>query len=797
MTQRARWWLKAASWLAVAVVALIVAGVAAFMLAMAEAKPKLDGHLSEPGLHGRVTIARDANGVPTITAGNRADLAFALGYLHGQERFFEMDQLRRAAAGELSAVFGQAGEAMDRAVRPHRFRARARVEVATLSPADRTVLLAYTRGVNRGLGTLGARPFEYLLLRSTPARWRPEDSMLVFYAMYLALQKTTPEDELDRARAEARLGHAFAAVLYPETTALDAPIDGSRLAEPPLPAALPARKTDGRTALAAATADEAPIPGSNNWAVSGAHTATGAALVANDMHLALAMPNTWYRARLVQTGPGGFETSGVTLPGSPAVGAGSNRHIAWGFTNAYLDAHDAVVLDPVPGRPDAYITPSGIRPFRHLRERLCVAAHCRDLTVDETIWGPVVGKLPDGRRIAERWTAHDPGAVGFAAFLRLEHAASVADAIAIAHTAGGPQQNFVVGDTAGHIGWTVFGRVPARYGKAGRWAASWSDGKSGWRGYVPSASMPTVIDPPGGRIWTANASVVGGAAFALLGDGGYDNGARAARIRDRLLAQERFSPRDMLSIQLDDRSDRNRFWQAEMLRALSRWPNDPKTAAMIAEVRCWNGRADADSIGYRLIARYRRAAISLAYAAYVGTPPAGPDAPPHAASYAPSQSEGAMRRLLTARPAALAPPGFSSWDGFEARALAEVAADVAEAGGLAAYRWGAQNVAGIHHPLGKTIAVLGWLTDPADAPQNGDSGVPRAQAPGFGPSERFAVSPGHEADALLQMPGGQAGNPLAPYYLKGHDDWLKGRPAPFLPGRTRWILTMEPAGRGG
>ena len=505
------------------------------------------------------------------------------------------------------------------------------------------------------------------------------------------------------------------------------------------------------------------------------------------MHLANRIPNIWYRAHLVQTGPDAFETIGVTLPGAPTVIAGSNTHIAWGFTNSYIDTHDAVILETAPGQPDSYMTPSGAKPLTKVSERLCVKAKCSDLIVEETIWGPVVDRLPDGRRVVERWTAHDPGAVGFATFLALEHAADVPAAIAIAHTGAVPQQNFTVGDSAGHIGWTIIGRVPQRFGEGfdSRWASSWADGKRGWSGYLAADQVPVVIDPPGGRIWTANARVVGGEAYRKLGDGGYDNGARAARIRDRLMAQTRFTPADMLSIQLDDQSDRGKFWRDDLLRLLG----GPASRDALAEpVRGWNGRADAASVGYRLIAAFRTETINRIYAAYVGAP----DAAAGRQSYAPAQGEGPVRRLLRARPANLIPPGFQSWDAVEAKALAAVRDQVTAAGGLGRFSWGAKNVAGVHHPLAAAIPLLGRLTDPRDAPQSGDSGVPLAKTPGFGPSERFAVSPGHEAEALMHMPGGQAGDPLSPYYLAGHTDWLYGRPAPFLPGPAKWTLTLRP-----
>ncbi|WP_419815778.1 penicillin acylase family protein [Glacieibacterium sp.] len=753
---------------------------------MANSTARLDGRLQLAGLNAPVTIVRDAAGIPTITAANRHDLAFALGYLHGQERFFEMDQLRRAAAGELGALFGGSTAALDRKLRIHRFRARAEAALAAMPAPERAVQDAYTAGVNHGLGDLGAAPFEYLLLRGKPQPWRAEDSLLVVYAMYLDLQGINPGDELARARAGARGGHAMGDFLFPSGSELDAPIDGSTLPEPPMPV----RYGPDTPAAPGQGVDEVPIKGSNNWAVAGSLTATGAALVANDMHLSNALPNIWYRARLVQTGPGGFTTNGVTLPGGSTIVAGSNGHIAWGFTDAYIDTHDAVILDAVPGDPLSYATPAGPRKLVRTPERLCVHADCSTMIVEESIWGPVTDRLPDGRRVVERWSAHDPGAAGLSALLALEHAATVTEAVAIAHGAAIPQQNFVVGDSAGNIAWTIIGRVPARFGIDGRWPASWADGSRGWHGYLPDDRIPVVMNPAGGRIWTANSRVVGGAAYALLGDSGYDSGARAARIRDRLLAHDRFTPRDMLSIQLDDQSDRNRFWQAELLRVLGNGRGDPKLGGMIPYVRDWNGHADAGSVGYLLIAKFRTETMNLVYAAYVGTP----EGSEGRRSYAGGQSDGPMRRLLRARPAALVPPGFASWDAVEAKALGNVAAAVDKAGGgLAAFTWGAFNVAGVHHPLANAIPLLGLLTDPPEMAQNGDSGVPRAKSPGFGPSERFAVSPGHEAQGLMHMPGGEAGNPLSPYYLAGHRDWLEGRLAPFLPGPGKWTLVLAPA----
>jgi penicillin amidase len=779
---------RVAGW--IGIVAVVLLALAAGLLAwhLYGARPRLDGTVAGAMVAGPVTITRDAAGVPTITATTRGDASYALGYLHAQERFFQMDMLRRSSAGELSALAGAATVVRDRRVLAHRFRHRAGVMLARLSLPEQAMLRRYAAGVNRGLGDLAATPFEYPLLRRRPLPWRPEDTILAVLTMYLELQSPLPDQEMLRARAAQRGGAGLAELLYPASTPLDAPIDGSRLPLPPLPA----RLRPMAVAPSGAAAAEAPVPGSNNWAVAGRLSSSGAALVANDMHLGIAVPAPWYRARIVVRPAGTaapvLDVSGVTLPGNPTVVAGSNGRIAWGFTNSYIDTADAVIVEPVAGRPGGYRTPAGPRPIRHVTERLCIRDDCRAIAVEETVWGPIVAIDALGRRLAMRWTADDADAVAIAPSFAMERAGSVAAAIAVAHRARMPQQNLIVGDRAGRIGWTIIGQVPARFGFDGRTATSWTDGTRGWRGTVPAAAVPAIVDPADGRLWTANTRVVGGHAYALLGDGGYDNGARATRIRDRLYAQSRFAPRDFLAIQLDTVALRNRWWRDVMLRELRARASDARLHAMIAPVAAWDGRADPASAGQRLITAFRAVAIADAYRRYLGGTPEWRN------SYAGPGAEGALRRLLTARPAGLVPPGHADWRAFIDAALAEVAKAVDEqAGGQPdAFRWGAVSSADIRHPLSRAIPLLGWLTDPADRALPGDAGTVRAQRPGFGASERFAVSPGHEREGLFQMPAGQSGNPVSPYYLAGHDDWLAGRPRPFLPGPTRWTLRLVP-----
>jgi penicillin amidase len=775
-------------------IVLLLAALAAALLwwRMERSVPQLEGEVALAGLSAPVTVVRDALGTPTVTGASRADVARALGYLHAQDRYFRMDMQRRLAAGELAALSGEATLEFDRRIRPHRFRARSAAIVAALPPAERALLDAYVAGVNQGLAELRGAPFEYLLLRGEAEPWRPEDTVLSVFSMYLNLQPAVPRRELDRAMATKAVGAEMSAFLFPTATELDAPIDGSLLPEPPLPAAARALAAPPVSAPLEVLVDE--TVGSNNWAVGGALTATGAALVANDMHLGLDVPSIWYRARLVVQPKAGsaepaLDLTGVTLPGTPFLVAGSNRRIAWGYTNSYIDTSDAVVVEWVDEAAGRYRVPGGVATVRRVDERLCVRGDCENFPVRETIWGPITGKDAFARTIAMRWTAHDPGAVRLGAALAMERAGTVADALAIAHVSGIPQQNLVVGDTAGAIGWTIIGQVPRRIGFDGQEAVSFADGSRRWDGFLAADEVPVRLNPPGARLWTANSRVVGGADFAKLGDGGYDTGARAGRIRDLLLARERFAPADFLAIQLDDVGTRNRFWQALMLVEIGK-RDDPRLAAMAAPVKAWGERAVPDSVGYRLVDQFRRQAVEGIYEAWLGKPEEGMGR----RSHAPSQGEGAVRRLLRERPAALVPRGFASWDAFLDDVLDGVADDVeAEAGGrVERYRWGEVGRAGVSHPLARAIVPLGWVTDPRDEAVPGDRPTVRAQARGFGASERFAVSPGREAEGLFHMPGGQAGSPRTPYYLAGHRDWVEGRPTPFLPGPAKWEMRMVP-----
>jgi penicillin amidase len=763
--------------------------------------PLLEGQVAAPELSAPVTVARDAQGVPTLTGRDRPDLAWALGYLHGQERFFQMDGQRRMAAGELSELVGPATLGLDREHRLHRFRSRAAAVLAGMTPDERRVLDAYVHGVNRGLRDLGEVPFEYLVLRATPQPWTAEDTVLTVFAMYFDLQEADGATERRRQRALDTLGPELAAFLFPEGTSWDAPLDGTQLPRPALPGIEAASPTQPASHQEPET--EAASPGSNAWAIGGPLSIRGAAMVANDMHLGLRVPNIWYRARLVLEGSDReppLDITGVTLPGAPNIVAGSNGTIAWGFTNSYVDTSDVVILEPAGGSAERYRTPEGPKDLKRADERICVkGAGCETLVVEESLWGPVIGTDREGRKLAYRWIAHDPQAVNLRGILELERADSVRSALEIGHRMGIPHQNLVVGDRQGDVGWTVTSPLPDRFGFDGRLPTSWADGSKGWRGYLPPEAVPTISNPETQRIWTANARVVGGEALKRLGFGAYAHASRARQIRDRLFARERFGEADMLDIQLDDRGILLERWQGLMLQSLRAIARTPDDAALVAAVENWGDRAAPDSVGYRLVRTLRSELLRRVYEAFTG--PMRADGPAsegrRAARLVPNQADEPAWRLVTERPAHLPPPGYRDWDALiEAAMTSTIAAAFAQpGGGVAAFTWGAANPAEVRHPLSRAVPGLSILLDPPSRPQPGDLYQPRVASTSFGASERFVVAPGHEATGLFHMPGGQSGHPLSPYYTAGHEDWARGRATPFLPGPPKWTLTFVP-GRG-
>ncbi|MGE0454877.1 MAG: penicillin acylase family protein [Vicinamibacteria bacterium] len=777
---------------------------AGLWLSVRASLPLLDGGRALAGLRAPVTVTRDSLGIPTVLGSDRVDVARALGFLHGQDRFFQMDLLRRRAAGELAALVGRAALPLDRAVRTHRLRERARRSLEQGEPGERELIAAYTAGANAGLAALGARPFEYLALRAAPEPWREEDSLLVAFAMYLDLNDENGADEAGLGLLRDTLPPALFAFLTPLGTEWDAPVEGRPFAPAPIPGpdvldlrAAPARRAgDLRVpgpGLPASGEADGLVYGSNNWALAGARSSHGGALLADDMHLGINVPNIWYRASLAWQRDGQpWRVTGVTLPGTPMTIAGSNGQVAWGFTNSQGDWTDVVVVETEPGDAASYRTPEGPRRFELSRQTIAVAGGPPEsVEIRETIYGPLVGEDVAGRPLAVRWIGHDPGAANLG-LVRVELARDLDEALRSAAGIGAPPQNFVCADRAGRIGWTIMGRIPRRVGFEGRLPESWADGTKRWDGYLAPEEFPRIVDPPQGRIWTANARVVDGEKLKLVGHGGYDLGARQGQIRDDLARLERASERDLLAVQLDDRAVFLERWQKLLAGLLAREDaRDPRRSEARRLVEAWGGRAAVDSVGYRLVRQFRLAVAQRAFSPLV----AATQEKRKGFDYLGVTRlwEGPLWALVSQRPLHLLSPRYASWDALLGEAFASVLDDASKDGqALAAYTWGARNTARIQHPLARALPALsGWLDMPRD-PLPGDSHMPRVASPGAGASERMVVSPGREEQGLFHMPGGQSGHPLSPYYRNGHAAWLRGEPTPFLPGPAVHTLILQP-----
>jgi len=789
---------------------LVLASLGTWIYSQIEsALPILDGKRTLLGLEYTAIVERDVQGIVTIKAKARNDIAVATGFIHAQERFFQMDLLRRNSAGELASLFGEKALSHDKKVRRHRFRERARLIVSQLPSEDLALLKAYTRGVNQGIDHLKSPPFEYLLLQHEPVAWQEEDTVLTVLSMYMDLQYDAGDRERTLGNIKSALGDDVFQFLNPKGSIWDAAIDGSQFAPSVMPTrAWPSASSEytaqASSLLSAKTSAKAPsasisnnyqgeeFPGSNNWAVSGSLSNTGSAIVANDMHLGVRVPNTWFRATFeYQTNNNTpVKVTGVTLPGTPNIIAGSNGNIAWGFTNSYGDWSDVIILDTNENESQ-YLTPNGYQDFIEHKQIIAIKGQAAvEITIKETIWGPVIGTNSQQQLLAYRWVAHDTQAVNLR-HTQLEKATNVDEAFLIATQAGIPAQNLVVGDKDGNIGWTVMGAIPKKSSNFGETPTHWANGENHWQGYLTAGEYPKVKNPTNNRLWTANTRVVGGDMLKKLGNGGYALGARAQQIRDGLLVKEQFSEQELLAIALDDRALFLKRWQTFLLEqvltesAIELHPAWQEVKSIISQD---NLCACVDSVAYRLVNNFR---LNIRHDVF-GLLNENLTQLDDNFSFRTirHQIEIPLWQMINEQPENFLWLEQSSWQGVFEQALTTTIADMTQNQVLAKATWGQQNTSTIGHPISKTIPFIGrWLDMPA-TPLPGDSYMPRVQGRSFGASERMIVSPGHEESGILHMPTSQAGHPWSPYYGMGHKDWEQGNPSPFLPGETKYTLTL-------
>lgn len=772
-------------------VGLILVALLVGFLAFRGSLPRLSGEVRLPGLSAPVNIERDAQGTVTIRASNALDASRALGYVHAQERYFHMDLMRRLSAGELGELISADLRAFDELKRVHRIRARVEADLDAFAGEYRSEAEAYAAGVNAGLSDLRVRPWPYLLIGKQPEPWTVVDSILAAYALFFDLQEEQLGAELNRWKVGQVVPAALLDFLTHEGSAWDAPLFGEAwgYAELPTVTDLDYRTLATPTSVAAHLTESAPI-GSNNFAVSGDLTADGRAILAGDMHLGIAVPNIWQRVHLIYPdprAPGGMvDVHGVTLPGLPAVIAGNNGSVTWAFTNSYADSVDLAYYSPeCTADPSCYAV-------SRLNETIQTSAGPSTLVVEETAWGPVALHTEDGGALALRWVAHEPGSMSLN-LMNFVLAGDLDELFTYADTASVPIQNLVAADSTGRIGWRILGALPDR--SAGCALADFHlayDARSGcepWQ--IRTDIAPSLVDPASGRLWTANSRVVGDSGFAQVGSGGYSLGTRGWQIRDLLMAQDEFDEESLLQIQLDDRGLLIEGWW-RLLRGALEGSTDPILQRLEATTRSWEGHAVPNSVSYRAARDFRDDVRSLVQHGLLA--PYTDGTPAQGLGLGSSAFEGWLWPLVNEQPQHLLPRAYASWDELFTAAVKRGLERV-ERSGRDPYTstWGEANVAAICHQFASFLpgALGSYLCMPADQ-LVGDGNVPRVARPDFGASQRTVVSPGHEVDGIMHLPGGQSGHPLSPYWGAGHRDWVEGVVSPYLPGEVRWALVARP-----
>ena len=521
-----------------AVVLLLVVAIGCAAWAILGSLPKVSGEvrIANPALSAPVTLGRDSAGVVAITAQSQLDADFALGFVHAQDRLFQMEMMRRVGTGRLSELFGLRTLKTDKLMRLLDLEQQAEAQYEAASPELRASLDAYAAGVNAYIAWQGfpLSP-EFLVLRwrdsllppmqLAPEPWRPVDSLLWGRLMAWQLSGNAGQ-EIENERLRRTVNPDLLSLLLRE--------EGRQAS---LPELAPTRSA------------------SNNWALSGARTASALPILANDPHLGLTAPGTWYMARI--STPDGVRV-GATVPGLPFLMIGSNGHVAWGFTTTHSDTQDLFEEHLSPDRPEHYDTPSGPQPFDVRREVIKVKGRADVVfNVRSTRHGPLISDLEPElylhRRFALAWTGFLPEDRTPEAFLRMNRARTAAefkDALRDFHT---PQQNVVFADTGGNIGFVAAGRVPTRRNIANESlfpAPGWIDDYA-WTGGLSFTDLPQVANPPDGAIVTANNDIRPARYHKFLGHS-FDRPYRRDRIRTLLAATPRATLEDMQRVQLDD-----------------------------------------------------------------------------------------------------------------------------------------------------------------------------------------------------------------------------------------------------
>ena len=826
--RRRRWphiVLFTAAWIVAIVVVFSVFGILWLRSAAKAALPILDGdiHLASqdaPALSAPVTVRRDQHGVPHIDAATQQDMFVAQGYVTAQDRLWQMDAYRRNANGELAEVMGPSLLRHDKAQRMFQFRNTAHRIYANLPAEERARYEAYARGVNLYITQhQDSLPPEFRFLHYKPQPWTGADSISIGMMMVDMLDAHW-YTKLSRERIAAKLHNPkLESDLYPVGSWRDHPPTGEvlDLSKPhPQPPGTPDDDDSERSGIG--NSRGAPpmrgifahgwestdsivsgpystfgqrtcpdcTPGSNNWVIAGAPTASGKPLLSNDMHLSLTVPTIWYMADLRAPG---FHAAGVTLPGMPFVIAGHNEHVAWGFTALYGDVQD-LYIETLDGKGNFKVADGSWKPLAVDRETIHVRGR-KDVTYNVRLsnHGPLLDPLfiKDDRAISLRWTLYDTTRNSIPLFA-INTASNWTAFLAALSQWCWPTQNVVYSDDQGHIGYHAVGLIPLR--PAGIANTPIADATHEWQGYISFDDLPNAFDPPSGFLATANSRVTSDKSkFPLTND--WADPYRAERIYKLLQGRDGLKPADMLAAQTDIYSEMDQEMGHRLSYAIDHSPLADDQLRNAADLmRNWDGRLSTDSAAASLVTQTRYKLRTMMLELKLGKE--------DAENYEWSESNFAVEEIVMNAIPDWLPPSYKDWDAFLADAVRRAMAEGKAPANVSKWNYGSWHVVDIEHPLSSFLPYIGRVAGTGQCPLSGDTTTVKQVGRAFGPSQRFTMDWSNIDGSTEDIVLGESGNPYSPYFRDQWDDYYNGRTfaLPFTPAavsaNTQHTLRLLP-----
>jgi penicillin amidase len=688
--------------------------------------PQTSGTLPAP-ISSRATVSRDSLGVPHIVAATQEDALFLQGFVTAQDRLWQMDALRRLAAGELAEVLGRPALESDRESRRLRLRRIAEQQYRDLPPKDRAVLAAYARGVNFFLETNRDRlPLEFSLLRYDPRPWSVVDSLLVALQMTRTLTRSW--------RIELRKENL---------------LEGGEAGK--VNFLFPTR-TGGEFQ-----------PGSNAWVVSGARTATERPLLASDPHLEFSVPAPWYMVHLEAPG---LNVTGVSVPGLPCVIIGHNDRIAWGVTNLQFDVQD-LYIEQFNAQGGRYRFRGGMEQARPEREFIRVK---RERPVQIANWvtrhGPLF--LAEGDRfVFLRWVAAESSGFQFP-FLDLNRAEDWRQFTAALSRLSSPASNFVYADVDGNIGYHVAGKLPIRRSYSGDVPVDGSSGDFEWQGFIPFEELPSAYNPASGVIVTANQNPFP-EDYPYQVSGFFAAHYRTRQILELLSVRKAWRAGQMLPIQTDLYSAFSHFLAREVVAAYDRRDvASPSLGAAVSLLRAWNGQMEPNTPAPMIVTlTYQHLRKAIAERA----------SPGKGSVYVHRMAPAAVEKLLRDRPA----DWFPDYDQLLLRSLTDALEEGLETQGGDVNKWdyGRYNELLLPHPILSRLPVLGKYFNVGPVAMGGSPTTVLQMAQGKGPSMRMVIDLSDWDRSLQNITLGQSGHALSRHYKDQWDAYYSGRSFPM------------------